>query len=214
MNLNLRQPFNGISHLIGAILSVAGLVWLVSDPESRTDAYHLVSVVLFGASLVSLYLSSSLYHLLSASMSTNVLLRKLDHIMIYILIAGSYTPICLVTLKDSVGPSLLAVIWLIALAGAIKDLFWIDAPRWVSSSIYVGMGWLCLIAFPQMIDALPGMAIFLLLLEGAVYTLGAVVYTIRWPNPFPMVFGFHGIWHIFVLGGSALHFAVVKGFVL
>ncbi|HYG56491.1 MAG TPA: hemolysin III family protein, partial [Symbiobacteriaceae bacterium] len=138
-------------------------------------------------------------------------LRKLDHIMIFFLIAGTYTPYCLTVLRGPWGWSLFGVIWSVALAGLVLKLVWMTAPRWLYTSVYVAMGWLVVIAIVPLVRALPG-GFTWLLAGGLFYTVGAVLYATKWPNPLPRVFGFHEIWHLFVLAGSAAHFWGVYSF--
>jgi len=214
MKHKFRQPFSGFSHLISAIVAIVCSIWLIRHSINYGTSSHILSFSVFCISLILLYLSSAVYHLSFAKPETIRVLRKIDHMMITIFIAGCYTPICLIALKESFGVPLLIAIWIIALLGAIKDLYWTNAPRWVRVGLYLVMGWLAVIALPQLITVLPSGAISLIVAEGIIYTLGAVIYATKWPNPVPEVFGFHEIWHLFVMAGSACHFLLIALYLL
>lgn len=202
----LREPVSGLIHLAGAVLSVIGLFALLYAAFNKGNILHVISFVIFGISLICLYLASSVYHLVSGSDKTIKTLRKIDHMMIFVLIAGSYTPFLLVGLSGFWRLGMLIGIWTIAISGIIFKVFWINAPRWLYTSIYLGMGWLALIVIVPLVKALPAGAIAWLFVGGLFYTVGAIFYALKWPDPFPKVFGFHEIWHIFVLLGSVSHF--------
>jgi hemolysin III len=189
---------------LGALVRVAldyGTIW------------HLVSFSIFGASLVLLYSFSSLYHLLPLSEEGILRMRKLDHIMIFVLIAGSYTPFCLVPLHGPWGWTLFGIVWGSALIGLVIKLFWMHAPRWLSTFIYLLMGWSCVIAIYPLIKTVPTGGMFWLIFGGLIYTVGAVIYAMKWPNFGFKHFGFHELWHLFVMGGSASHFIAVYHYV-
>lgn len=204
----LREPANALTHMIGAVLALIGLGYLIHLGLVR-GPWHLASFITFGVSLVLLYAASSLYHALKASPKVMLLLRKLDHVMIFVLIAGSYTPFCLLPLRGPWGWSLLGTIWGLALVGAVTKMFWMGAPRWLSTGFYVLMGWLVVIAIVPMVRSVPSASLVLLGVGGLFYTVGAVVYGMKWPDPWPSRFGFHEIWHLFVMAGSGAHFASV-----
>ncbi len=201
-----REPVNAISHLLGALASVVGLILLVVFAASSADAWHVISFSIFGSSLILMYTSSFLYHALKISEKALLVFRKIDHIMIFILIAGSYTPICLVPLRGPWGWSLFGVVWGIAFVGIFLKIFAMNVPRWVSTMIYLIMGWVCVVAIYPLVTRLEPACFFWLVLEGFFYSFGAVIYAIKKPNPFPGIFGFHEIWHLFVILGSASHF--------
>lgn len=201
-----REPFNAISHLTAAVASIAGLVFLVVFAALRADAWHVVSFAIFGSSLVLLYTSSFLYHTLKISDDALLIFRKIDHIMIFILIAGSYTPICLVPLRGPWGWSVFGTVWGIALIGISLKIFTMNLPRWISTMIYLIMGWICLVAIYPLVKFLDPLSLFWLALGGFFYTFGSIIYAKKKPDPFPGIFGFHEIWHLFVILGSACHF--------
>ncbi len=213
MSFRIKDPVSGFSHLAGAILSAIGLYFLVRCAVLNGTAWHIVSFSIFGASMILLYTASSLYHLLTVSERGTKLLRKIDHMMIYVLIAGTYTPVCLVPLRGGWGWSLLASIWGIAMAGIIMKVLWFNAPRWLYTLFYAVMGWLIIIAFVPLIRALPAAAMLWLIAGGLLYTVGAVIYGTKWPRLKSRVFGFHEVFHIFVLYGSFCHFWLMLRYV-
>ncbi|MCF8113776.1 MAG: hemolysin III family protein [Desulfotignum sp.] len=206
---SFREPVNAISHMAGSLASIAALTLMVVVAAVRADAWHVISFAVFGFTLVFMYTASFLYHGLRLSEKSLEIFRRIDHIMIFMVIAGSYTPLCLVPLRGPWGWSLFGIIWGIALAGIILKLFWMHLPRWVSTFIYLGMGWLCVAAVYPLVQILAPAPLIWLALGGIFYSIGALVYSLKKPDPFPGVFGFHEIWHIFVLLGSASHFWLV-----
>jgi hemolysin III len=201
--MRIREPFNGASHLLGLLLAGAGTILLV---RMANGPWQLTAFSVYGATLILLYGASTLYHMLPVSERPLRALRTLDHIAIYSLIAGTYTPIGLVTLHNRLGWALLAAVWLIAVAGIPFKLFFLDAPVWLSTSTYLAMGYLALVAVVPLARAVPLTGLLWLVAGGMAYTIGAVIYARKRPNPFPG-FGHHEIWHLLVLAGSACHFA-------
>ena len=165
--------------------------------------------------MILLYAASTVYHTLDISEKVNRILRKLDHMMIFILIAGTYTPVCLIVLGDRSGYTLLAAVWAIALAGMTVNALWINCPKWFSSLVYIAMGWFCLTAIRQILLALPRAAFFWLLAGGLIYTAGGVIYALKLPifNRRHQTFGSHEIFHLFVMGGSLCHYIMMYAFV-
>lgn len=210
----LREPVSGLTHLIGAIVSAIGMVILVISAINKGTASYIVSVSIFGLSLVLLYTASSLYHLLSISEKGIKILRKIDHMMIYILIAGTYTPVCLIGLKGRLGLGLLIGIWTLAVIGIVLKVVWFNAPRWIYTSFYVIMGWLAVIAIVPLIRTIPLTGFVLLAAGGIFYTIGAIIYGLRWPLRNSKYFGFHEIFHIFVMLGSLSHYILVLGYLV
>lgn len=204
-----REPGNGLTHLIGAVLSVIGLVVLVARALPAGDPLQIFSFVVFGLSLILLYSTSATYHIINASKKTIAFFRKLDHGMIYVLIAGTYTPICLMLLRGPVGYTLLSLIWAIAICGIFLQTFLIKVPRWVYTLTYVLMGWLAVFALSPLVKATSLGSITLLLLGGVLYTIGAVIYATKKPNFFKGLVGFHEIFHVFVVLGSISHFMFI-----
>ncbi len=209
----LREPVNGLTHLTGGLLASIGLIVLLvtAASEGRTD--QLVAFGIFGFSLITLYSASALYHLLPLSPLGVARLRRVDHMSIFVLIAGTYTPFCLLALDGGWRVGLLGLIWGLALGGMLLKLFWMDAPRWLSVALYLGMGWVALIAAPALFRAVPIGGMAWILAGALVYSAGALVYGLRRPNPVPGMFGFHELWHLFVMAGSACHFWAVLGYI-
>lgn len=214
MSIKMREPVSGLTHLLGAVLSAVGLVLMVYYAAAKGTVWHIVSFSIFGGSLILLYTASTLYHLLNISEKGVKVLRKIDHMMIYVLIAGTYTPICLVPLRGGWGYSLLITIWGIALCGIIIKLLWFDAPRWLYTLFYLVMGWLVVIAFWPMIKTIPLGGILWLIAGGLLYTIGAIIYGTKWPPLKSKLFGFHEIFHLFVLYGSFCHFWLMFRYLL
>jgi len=213
MQGKFRQPVSGFTHAAGALLSIVALIVMVTADIRHKTAWNIAADSIFGSSLIMLYTASALYHLLPLQEKGINLLRQLDHTMIFILIAGTYTPFCLVTLRGPWGWSMLAIIWGLAVAGIITKLIWKSAPRFFRVALYLLMGWLSLIMiYPLSQTALPGTLTWLLI-GGLCYTVGAILYALKWPNPLPKIFGFHEIWHLLVLGGSFSHFWAVFRYV-
>lgn len=205
---------NGLTHLAGGVLALAGLILLL---VVAGNASQTVALGVYGLSLVALYAASALYHLLPVSEAVVARLRRVDHMMIFVLIAGTYTPVCLLALTGGWRWGLLAVIWTLALAGIVLKLRpsgMMGSYRWLSVALYLGMGWLSLAALPATIAALPAGGMLWIVAGGGVYSLGAVVYATRRPNPLPGTFGFHEIWHLFVMVGSACHFWAIFQYVV
>jgi hemolysin III len=202
-----RRPLlRGWFHLCAAVAAVIGLVALVLLADSA-EAYAGGSI--FAASLIALYATSATYHTITWGRRMRAFLKRLDHSMIFVLIAGTYTPICLVAASTAWGITILAVAWSIALAGIILKVCWPGAPRWLSVLLYASAGWLGVIAAVPLSDWLAWAPIGLLILGGVLYTIGGVIYAARRPNPWPRVFGYHEVFHLLVIAGSALHFALV-----
>ena len=202
--MRIREPVNGASHMVGLLLAGAGTILLLRTAQGPGK---LVAFGVYGATLILLYSASTLYHTLTLPERPRRALRTLDHIAIYFLIAGTYTPVALITLKGPLGWTLLAAVWLIALAGIPFKLFFLDAPVWLSTGTYLAMGYLALVAVVPIAHAVSFRGLTWLIAGGLAYTLGAVIYAQQRPDPFPGRFGHHEIWHLLVLAGSACHFA-------
>jgi len=195
------------------LLAALGLGVLLATAWSAGRIDQLVAFGVFGLSLIALYAASALYHLLPLSPSGVARLRRLDHMAIFVLIAGTYTPFCLLALDGGWRWGLLALIWGLALCGVLLKLLWMDAPRWLSVVLYLGMGWVAVVATPALLRAVPPDGITWMLAGGLVYSAGAVIYGLKRPNPVPGIFGFHELWHLFVIAGSACHFWAVLHYV-
>jgi len=205
----LREPMNGFTHFIPAVFSVVGLVLLLDKALAYMDPYRIVSYTVFGVGLFLLYLMSTLYHWLPLNEKKVRLLRRLDHMMIFVLIAATYTPLCLISLRGGWGWSLLGVVWTFAFVGIFIKIFWMNASRWVSTSIYLIMGWIAVFAIWPMLNVLNTSELLLLLAGGMFYSVGAVIYALKKPVIVSGFLGFHEIFHVFVALGSFAHFLVI-----
>ena len=212
MRLPVKEPFSCYSHLFGVLLAVPGLIWLVA--HSHGDPWRIAGFSVYGSSLVLLYSASAIYHWLPLSPRYEDLLQRFDHVAIYVLIAGTYTPVCLVTLRGPWGWSLFGIVWAAALLGATIKLFFNHLPRWTSTLLYLAMGWTAIVAVVPLVRALPVGGLAALLAGGLFYTAGAIIYGAERPDPMPDVLGFHGVFHLFVLAGSVSHFLFMLGYVL
>ena len=204
MKRRLREPVSGLTHLAGVLLALIALIVLLTRTGGRVD--QIVAFGIFGLSLIALYSASALYHLLPVSPAATARLRRLDHMTIFILIAGTATSVCVLALEGGWRASLLGLIWTLALCGVALKLLWMEAPRWLSVGVYLAMGWLAVIAASAIFRAIPYGGIAWILGGGLVYSAGALIYALKRPNLVPGVFGFHELWHLFVLAGSACHF--------
>lgn len=206
---HLLDPMSAITHIIGAGFACIGLLLLIDKALDPICPWRLVSYIVFGIALIGLYTASSLYHALKLSEHGSLILQRIDHAMIFVLIAATYTPFCLIPLRGPWGWSIFGTIWLLAICGIIFSVFWINAPRILSTSLYIFMGWIVLICIVPLVRTLQSAALFWLCLGGILYTMGGIIYAVRKPNPWPEVFGFHEIFHCFVMLGSFAHFYAI-----
>ncbi len=208
---NLREPVNGLMHLAAAVAAAAGLGLLIY--LAWPNASKIAPLSLYGITLILMFSASAAYHMVQASPRALLILRKLDHAAIYLLIAGTYTPICLHYFTGFWGGGMVALIWALALLGIAVKLFVIRAPRWVTAGIYLLMGWLSLAGIREIVTTLPMAALVWLFLGGLCFTGGSAIYILKRPDPWPRAFGFHAIWHICVILGAASHYVVIAAYV-
>lgn len=208
MKFKLKDPGSAITHFIAIILVLIGAVPLLLKSSRSSGHLSFFAMTVFIISMLLLYTASTTYHSLDINEDVNRRLRKIDHMMIFILIAGSYTPVCLLVLTGKTGILLCGLVWTIAILGIILKSFWITCPKWFSSVLYIAMGWLCVLAFPQLYHSLSHAAFGWLLAGGITYTIGGIIYALKVPifNSRHKNFGSHEIFHLFVMGGSACHF--------
>ena len=212
----IKDPGSAITHFIGMLMAVFAGIPLIIKAANEFQAIPLMSAIIYIGSMILLYFASTVYHTFDISEKINRRLKKFDHMMISVLIAGSYTPICLLVLEKPLGYFLLAIVWSFAVIGILIKAFWINCPKWFSSVLYIGMGWTCVLAFTQILNALSPAAFVWLLAGGIIYTIGGIIYALKLPifNNRHKHFGSHEIFHLFVMGGSACHFIVMYVFVI
>jgi len=203
--MRVKDPVSGLSHLAGCVVALGGVAWLlVRGPH---DVGTVLTSATYGICLVVLYAASAIYHLVIANEKVTRRLRLFDHVAIFLMVAGTCTPVFFRAFTGTTRVVMMLVVWSVALAGIAFKLLWREAPRWLYTTLYVAMGWGIVLQWSKLL--LPSGALALVLAGGVTYTVGALVYAIKRPNPFPNVFGFHEIWHLFVLGGSVLHFVAI-----
>lgn len=215
INQYIREPINGFTHLAGAVLSFAALIAMIIKATATTGSpIAIAAVIIFGISMILLYATSATYHMVIAKESVIAWLRKLDHSMIFILIAGTYTPFCLIALNGTIGWVLFAVIMTIAVSGVIFKMVWFDCPRWLSTFLYIVMGWMIIFVAAPLSSNIEAIGMFLLVLGGIIYTVGGVIYATEPKFLASKYMGFHEIFHIFILLGTLAHFISVYFYVL
>ena len=216
MKLKIKEPGSAITHFIGWLMAVLAAAPLLIRSAREPDSIHIIAMSVFMLSMILLYAASTIYHTVDSTEKVNRRLRKMDHMMIFILIAGSYTPICLIVLHGRTGTILCTAVWLVAIVGILIKACWITCPKWFSSVIYIAMGWLCVFAFVPIVRALSPAGFGWLLAGGIIYTVGGIIYALKLPifNANHKNFGSHEIFHLCVMGGSLCHFIVMYFFVL
>ena len=207
MQITIREPGSAITHFIAMMMAVFAAVPLLVKAGVQSGQENFLAMAIFMGSMILLYGASATYHSVDLTGKSLRVFRKLDHMMIFVLIAGSYTPICTIVLGGTLGYGLLSVIWIIAILGIVFKMFWVSCPKWVSSVMYIAMGWLCIVAIAPIIHSLSKTSFGWLLAGGIIYTVGGVIYALKipwfenhWKN-----FGLHEIFHLFVMGGSLCH---------
>ncbi|MEH7747652.1 hemolysin III family protein [Neobacillus drentensis] len=215
MNNYIREPINGLTHLAGAILAFAGLLAMVIKAAATTSSpTAITAVIIFGVSMILLYSASATYHMVIARDKVIAFLRRLDHSMIFILIAGTYTPFCFISLNGKIGAILFSIIAGIAISGVVFKMVWFNCPRWISTALYLAMGWMIVFVFSPLTGSLNPNGLFLLILGGIFYTIGGVIYGAKPKFLQSKYMGFHEIFHIFILLGSLAHFLTVFLYVI
>ena len=208
---HVKDPGSAITHFIGMLMAIFAAVPLLIKAAHEPSRIYVISLAVYSASMILLYAASTTYHTFDISAKINTILKKWDHMMISVLIAGSYTPICLLVLKGKTGLILLAIVWSFAIVGILIKAFWVYCPKWVSSILYIGMGWTCVLAFTQILNSMSRTSFIWLLTGGIIYTVGGIIYALKLPifNSKHKNFGSHEIFHLFVMGGSMCHFVVM-----
>ena len=215
MDKYLREPINCLTHLIAAILSLIALVAMIFKVNiNGGSGLMLSSVIFFGVSMILLYSASATYHSVIANDKIVKWFKKLDHAMIFVLIAGSYAPFCLVALHGNIGLNLFYLVTICAALGIIFKLCWVTCPKWLSSTMYITIGWFAIFAIYPMSQVLSNVALFLLVLGGIVYTIGGVIYALKSKKIKIGKFGNHEIFHIFIMAGTLCHFICVFKYII
>ena len=211
--MKIKEPFSAVSHAIGAVLAILALILLIRESIDPIKPWHIAAFSVFGSGMFLLYTASAIYHWLPVEPKYVKWLQTMDHAMIHVLIASTYTPVCLIPLRGVWGWSLLGMIWSLAIFGILLKIFWKNLPDWFSVTFYIFMGWLSVIAIWPMIQTLQIGALIWIFLGGFFYTIGAIIHSLKKPNPIPNVVGAHEIFHLLVLLGSAAHFWVMYNYI-
>lgn len=211
LNSKLREPISAITHLSAAMFSIFGLIALIYFGWGNFQ--KIVTFIIYGISLILMFIASGTYHMVIARDSIILNLRKLDHSAIYLLIAGTYTPICMYFFSGFWQYGMLILIWSLALIGIVVKLFVINAPRWITAGVYLIMGWLSIMGVQEILRSMPTTAITWLVVGGLFYSLGAIIYITKLLDFFPGKFGFHEVWHVFVILGAFSHYYLILRFI-
>ncbi len=216
MQINIREPGSAITHYIGMMLSLLAAIPLIIKASASHIAKAPAAMCIFILAMIALYTASTVYHSVTVEPKKMRIFQKIDHMMIFVLIAGSYTPICLLVLSGSKSIIMLSLIWGVAIIGMLIKAFWITCPKWFSSIIYIAMGWACLLVFPELVARLSPAAFGCLLGGGILYTVGGVIYALKLKrfNAEHKYFGTHEIFHLFVMAGSLCHFIMMYYYLL
>jgi len=206
-----RPLLRGMLHGAMAVAAPFLFVALLLAADSARD---YVAVTIFAAAMMLVYTASASYHLAPWPPRLRRIMTRVDHAMIFVLIAGSYTPFCLTVVGDAWGIPMLSIVWTLAVLGVLMKLLWVGVPRWLSVSCYIGLGWLAVVAAPAITASLSAQGVALLAGGGALYTIGGIVYGLRQPDPLPRIFGFHEVFHVLMVAGTALHVTAVALYVL
>ena len=215
MNITIREPGSALTHFIAMLLALCAAVPLLVRAAVHSGVKSLTAMTVFMISMVLLYAASTIYHSVNFSGRVLRIFRKMDHMMIFVMIAGSYTPICLIALHNRIGYILCGLVWGVAILGILLKGLWITCPKWLSSVLYIGMGWLCVLAFIPIFHSLPRAGFGWLLAGGIIYTVGGIIYGLKLPlfNARHKDFGSHEIFHVFIMLGSACHFILMYCFI-
>lgn len=213
MEVKIKDPMSALTHFIGALLSLVAVTSLVLKAYYMENTLYMLAFGIFGTSLVLLYSASTIYHIVARPKRISKLLKRVDHMMIFVLIAGTYTPVCLIPLDaasgNTTGVTILTVVWCVAILGIFMKIVWLNAPRWLSTAQYILMGWIALFAILPLFRTMNTEGFMWMVVGGVVYTLGGLIYATKWPKLNFKWFGFHEVFHVFVLAGSLCHYFMI-----
>lgn len=209
----MREPVNTITHFIGIFFGLIALIVMITNAIIKQSPVYLIGGIVFGISMILLYSASTIYHWYNGKASAILKLRKLDHAMIFVLIAGTYTPICLTALKGTLGTVLLVLVWSLAIIGTVSKVMFINMPRWLSAGMYLFLGWLSIFFIVPLFKALPTGGFFWLVTGGVLYTVGSLFYASKSEKIKIAGFGFHEIFHLFILAGTLSHFILINQYI-
>jgi len=212
--MHFREPVNTWTHFVGIVLEALAMTVMVWNAALKNNMTLVTGAIIFGVSMILLYSASTIYHGFNGKKEIILRLRKLDHAMIFVLIAGTYTPLCLTVLKGSLGTGLLIGVWSLAAIGIITKVVFIHMPRWLSAGMYLFLGWLSIIFIYPIFKAMPISGFVWLVLGGLFYTVGSVIYALKSERLRIGVFGFHEIFHLFILLGTLSHFIMINNYVI
>ncbi len=214
MNLKIREPLNALTHLAGVVFFGIGWLVLMMKAQNSGDYTQIIAILVYGMGLLGLYTASTIYHWFNGSEESIKLLKKTDHSMIYIFIAATYTPICMISLRGLFGTALLVSVWFLAIVGVVFKFIFINLPRWLYTSFYLILGWVAVFAIYPLAQRMAMQGIVLLIIGGIFYTIGAVIYALKPKSLTFGLFGFHEIFHLFILAGSLMHFVTIYWYVM
>ncbi|MBQ4360223.1 MAG: hemolysin III family protein [Proteobacteria bacterium] len=203
------RPWSAITHGVGILLSAIGTFFMLYKVVPQHDGTRIAGFCIFCATSVILYTASTLYHSVNTSVSGRILLRKIDHMAVNLLIAGTYTPLCLTILAGTAGNILLAIIWTLAVGSCLLSFFWINSPRWLTAGVYIALGWVSVITVPMIYQAAGMKPLFWMVLGGVLYTIGGILYALKWPGRNNPRFGCHEIFHVFIVLGTIGHYFMI-----
>ncbi len=203
------RPWSAITHGVGILLAAVGAFFLLYKTIPEHDGIRIAGFCIFSATAVILYTASTLYHSINTTVKGRILLRKIDHMAVNVLIAGTYTPLCLTILSGTAGNIILALIWTLAIASCLMSFFWINSPRKVTAGVYIALGWISVITIPMIYQAAGMTPLFWMLIGGLFYTIGGVLYAVKWPGRNNPRFGCHEIFHVFIVLGTIGHYFMI-----
>ncbi|MBQ2803975.1 MAG: hemolysin III family protein [Lachnospiraceae bacterium] len=216
MQITIREPGSALTHFIAMMMAIFAAIPLLIKASASTNDHAFVAMCIFIGTMILLYAASTTYHSVDVSGERLYFFKRLDHMMIFVMVAGSYTPVCLMVLDKQLGTTLLTAVWIVAIVGMLIKALWINCPKWFSSVIYIAMGWMCVCVFGPLVSSLTKAAFLWLLGGGIFYTVGGVIYSLKlsvFHEKFKY-FGTHELFHVFIMFGSVCHFVFMYLYVI